>query len=405
MGILSALGIAKEQPQKVEAQYAPAIFDNPMGAYWNGNNYLGQYGTQVIDRQSAIAVPAVQRARNLICGIAASIPMQTYSVYSGEELPNAPWVDQPDIRQPRSITISWLIDSLLMYGVGYLMIDEVYSDGRPSRFSWVQNTRITVKLTQLGTEVDYYMLNNVKLPMSGVGSLVTFQSILGQGILNTGGRTIQAALDIERATAIASSTPIPSGYLKSSGADLPQDQIQGLLASWKQARTSRSTAFLTSTLEYVPTSFSPKDMTYNDSAQYMATQISRLTNVPAYFLSAEVFRSNTYTNNIDERKNLIDFSIRPFLDSIQDRLSMDDITPRGTAIRFEVSETFLRDDPITRLTVIEKMLQLNLISVEQAREMEDLTPEGLDSMPMTNAPTAPTANPDAKPVEDVVGNP
>ena len=55
---------------------------------------------------------------------------------------------------------------------------------------------------------------------------------------------------------------------------------------------------------------------------------------------------------------------------------MDDLTPRGTVVRFAVDETFLRADPIARLQVTEKLLELGLITVPQAMEMEDLTPEG-----------------------------
>jgi hypothetical protein len=41
-----------------------------------------------------------------------------------------------------------------------------------------------------------------------------------------------------------------------------------------------------------------------------------------------------------------------------------------------LDDSYLRSDALTRLAVIEKMLALNLITVEQAREMEDLTPNG-----------------------------
>jgi hypothetical protein len=44
-----------------------------------------------------------------------------------------------------------------------------------------------------------------------------------------------------------------------------------------------------------------------------------------------------------------------------------------------VDETYLRADPAARLAVIEKLLTLGLITVEQAMEMEDLTPEGSES--------------------------
>ena len=55
---------------------------------------------------------------------------------------------------------------------------------------------------------------------------------------------------------------------------------------------------------------------------------------------------------------------------------MEDLTPRGTRVSFAVDETFLRADAMARLNVVEKMLNLGLITVDQAMEMEDLTPNG-----------------------------
>ena len=63
-----------------------------------------------------------------------------------------------------------------------------------------------------------------------------------------------------------------------------------------------------------------------------------------------------------------------YITAIEDRLSMEDLTPRGQYVKFEINEAFLRSDAVTRLTVIEKMLQLGLISVQQAQVMEDLAP-------------------------------
>jgi hypothetical protein len=137
-------------------------------------------------------------------------------------------------------------------------------DGRPSGFEFISNTRVTVTTNQYGDEVEYYSVNGVRVPMSGIGSLVTFQSLL-PGVLQTGGRTIQAALDIQKAAAVAAATPMATTILKNTGADLPEAQIQGLLAAWKAARQNRSTAYLTSTLEAQNIGFSPKDMTYNES--------------------------------------------------------------------------------------------------------------------------------------------
>jgi HK97 family phage portal protein len=211
--------------------------------------------------------------------------------------------------------------------------------------------------------------------MSGIGSLVTFQG-LTNGVLITGSRTIQSALDLEKAANVAASTPMPTGYIKNTGADLPEQQISGLLGSWKAARQSRSTAYLTSTLSYETTGFSPKDMMYNEASQYLATQIARAMNVPAYMISADMNNSMTYQNILDGRKEFVAYSLQPFISAIENRLSMNDITANGNIVKFAVDDTFLRGDAMSRLDVTEKMLNLGLIDINQAKEMEDLTPDG-----------------------------
>jgi HK97 family phage portal protein len=377
MGLLQTLGIRKKD---IEAQLSPPIMQQGYGAgvYSFGGLYSQGNGAPFMDRFMALQVPAVARCRNLISGVIASIDLELIQKSTGRKLQKPVWLDQPDIRQPRSVTIAYTVDSLLFYGVAYWRVTSLYEDdGRPSGFEWIANTRVTVTTDQYGDQVDYYSVNGQRVPDSGVGSLVTFQSLL-PGVLETGGRTIQAALDIQKAASVAAATPMATGFIKNSGADLPEAQISGLLAAWKAARNNRSTAYLTSTLDYQPVGYSPKDMTYNESSQYLATEISRLMNIPAYYISADMNNSMTYQNIIDGRKEFVAYSLQPFISAIENRLSMDDITRRGNIVRFALDETFLRADTLKRLEAIEKMLTLGLITVEQAQALEELSPDGLD---------------------------
>jgi HK97 family phage portal protein len=172
---------------------------------------------------------------------------------------------------------------------------------------------------------------------------------------------------------------MPTGYIKNTGADLPESQISGLLAAWKSSRMNRSTAYLTSTLSYETTGFSPKDMTYNESLQFLSTQVARLMGVPAWMVSADMNNSMTYQNIIDSRKEFLAYTLQPYVSAVENRLSMNDITNSQNVVRFAVDDTFLRADAMERLNVIEKMLNLGLIDIDQAKEMEDLTPDGNDS--------------------------
>jgi len=376
MGLLETLGLKAKAD--VTAQYAPAIMDSTYGAgMYSYNSGLSNYGYGVsIDRNMALQVPSVSRCRNLIAGVISSIELGLYKKSTGKKLESPLWLDQMDIRQPLSVTLAYLVDALMFYGVAYLKVQSIYfDDQRPSGFEFVPNTRVTVTTNQYGDQVEYYSVNGVRVPMDGIGSLVTFQSLL-PGILQTGGRTIQAALDIQKAAAVAAATPMATTILKNTGADLPEAQIQGLLAAWKSARNNRSTAYLTSTLEAQNLGFSPKDMTYNESSQYLATEIARLMNVPAYYISADMNNSMTYQNILDGRKEFVAYSLQPFISAIENRLSCDDITAHNNRVRFAIDETFLRADTMARLDAIEKMLNLGLIDVEQAQSMEQLTPNG-----------------------------
>ena len=361
--------INNDQRSSLLAQYAPSIMGENLNSLYN-------YIMPRVNRNEAMSVPSVARCRNLLSGVIGDLPLNLYRKSTGEELGNPIWVDQPAINQPRSVTMAWTVDSLLMYGVAYWQVTEVYAeDGRPSRFKWIPNVKVTFTTDLYGMEITQYYIDAVAVPMSGVGSLVTFQA-LDQGLLLRSQSTIRAAIDIEKAAAIAAQTPQPSGYIKNNGADLPEDQISGILATWKAARLSRGTAFLTQTLDYTPTQFSPAEMTYNESVQNMAAQIARLLNVPAHMVNAEMMRSNTYQNILDARKEFMAYTLQPYLTAIEDRLSLDDITPRGQVVRFAVDETFLRANPLDRLAVTEKLLALKLIDVDQAKAMEDLTPDG-----------------------------
>jgi HK97 family phage portal protein len=362
--------IGLENKSTIKAQLAPPVVSDPF-------NFYSQFTPfQSVSREEAVTVPSVLRCRNLIATTVGVMELKTYAKATKAEIPNLPWVNQLSKSAPNSVILTAIVDALIFYGTAYLEVTEVYQDdNRPARFDFVNNTRVQVQLNKLNTFVDFYTVDGRERPMSGIGSLVTIQSPI-DGILHAGARILRAAIDLEKASATAASTPVPSGILKNNGADLPPAEVSGLLAAWKRSRAERSTAYLTSTLEYQPTSFSPKDMMYNEALQYMATQIARLFNVPAYYISADQNNSMTYANVQDERRQFVSLSLQPYISAVENRFSMDDLSSVTQFVAFDMDSGFLRANPMERLNVIEKMLTLGLITVEEARAMEELSPNG-----------------------------
>jgi HK97 family phage portal protein len=364
------MGIFSRKPLIVEAQAAPQVMGENLPSLYNSL-------TLRVSRKDAMSVPSVARARNLICGTVASIPLEYYNKRTGEVMAAPRWINQLSKNQPSFVTINWIVDSLLFYGNAYLRVTERYAeDGRPSAFEWIANSRVTFTTDLEGIMITQYYVDANPIDMNDI---VTIQG-LDEGVLERAGKTIQAAIDINRAASISAATPMSSGILKNTGADLPPAEVSGLLAAWKRSRQNNSTAYLTSTLEFQSTQFSPKDMMYNEAIQNLSTEIARAMNVPAYYLSADQNTTMTYANVQDERSQFYALSIEPYVQAIQTRLSMDDISTAGHEVRFSVFDTFLKEDPLVELQVIEKLLTLGLITTEQAMEMTDLTPNGSEGM-------------------------
>jgi HK97 family phage portal protein len=364
------MGLFSRKPLIVEAQAAPQVMGENLPSLYNAVALR-------VSRKDAMSVPSVARARNLICGTVASIPLEYYNKRTGEVMAAPRWINQLSKNQPSFVTINWIVDSLLFYGVAYLRVTERYAeDGRPAAFEWIANTRVTYTTDLEGIMITQYYVDIQPIDMNDI---VTIQG-LDEGVLERAGKTIQAAIDINKAASISAATPMSSGILRNTGADLPPAEVSGLLAAWKRSRQNNSTAYLTSTLEFQSTQFSPKDMMYNEAIQNLSTEIARAMNVPAYYLSADQNTTMTYANVTEERKQFYALSIEPYIQAIQTRLSMDDISTAGHEVRFAVFDTFLKNDPLVELQVIEKLLTLGLITTEQAMEMTDLTPNGSEGM-------------------------
>ncbi len=356
------------EPTDTSVTAAEVNYAAPFGYSWTMDNPL-------VTRAMAMSVPAVARARNIMCGTVGRLPLERYSAATGQHLSSMPLYYQPDTASPRSTTYTWVADSLFFYGVAYVQLLEVYAeDGRPSRMRWIDPQRITPQYNQNQTMVIGYQLDGIAMPTSGVGSIVQFTGT-DEGLLNRAGRTIQTAIELENAAWRAAREPMPTSILSSTGLDLPGTKVTEVLNAWREARRLRATAYLPSGLKLDTVGFDPKSQQLVEARQFITAEIARAVNLPAWYLNAET-ASMTYSNTEQERRTLIDFSVTPMLlKPIEDRLSMADMAPRGVQVRFDLEE-FLRGNAMERIDITLKMLDAGLITLDEAKAREDLSPEG-----------------------------
>jgi len=367
MGLLDRF-TAKSNQQNSQVDVAAAI------APYNAQQLVGGilFGTTTASREQFMAIPSGARARGIICSTVGSLPLEQYNHFTNEHVRPNRVIMQPDPRVAGSAIYAWIAEDLLLYGVAYGMVMDAYAATDASRIrAWtrIAPNRVFASLNANSTEIEYYTVDGKRVPPFGLGSLIVFNG-LDEGILNRAGRTIKAAAALEQAAEMYAREPMPQMVLKSNGTNLTPERITKLLESWKISRSTRSTAFLNADVELQTLGFDPKSLQMNEARQYLALEIARASGIPASFISAET-TSMTYTNTVAERKALIDFSLRPILTAIEQRLSAADFCPNGIETRFDIDD-FLRGSALERAQVYEILNRIGAMSIEQIQEEEDL---------------------------------
>ena len=323
-----------------------------------------------VSRAEAMTVPAVARARNLICQTIGTLPRQLIANRDGTILGTPLLLKQPDPSVPASYTYAWTVDDLLFYGVAYWLVLTTYKEnGRPATARRIDPQRISYSLDASGYNIIGYQLDGNDLPQ---GALIAYYGT-EEGILARAGRTIRAAIELEKAAQRYAEEALPSVVIRNTGPDMPADEVQSLLDTWKSGRASRATAYLSGSLTAETLGMDPASLQLTDARAYLATEIGRLAGIPAWYLNASN-NGMVYSNVTQERRDLIDFSLRPYLSIIEDRLSMSDITAGGTTVRHDYDD-FLRGNPTERTDIATKLLAAGIISTDEARNMVDLIPK------------------------------
>ena len=378
MGLLDIFATKKVETAIVERGSDVAASLGPVTALDSLTPFFG--GVNTATREEAMSVPTVARARNIICSSISSIGLEVIDRSTGMEIEGVTprVIRTPDPRIPGAATYVWTCEDLLFYGYAYWQITELFSDTyRVRSVQRVSPARVTIQTNALATEIDYYMVDGVPVPNSGVGSLVVFNGV-DEGLLNRAGKTIRTGAELERAAAMYAREPIPSMVLKSNGAALPADRIRSLLDAWGASRRNRGTAFLNADVSLETIGFDPEKLQLNQARSYVSTEIARAIGIPAYYVDSETGSSMTYSNAVNQRQTLLDFSLIPFMTAIQERLSMPDFVPQSQEVKYDLSD-YLRGSDLERAniyktlnSIVDPQTNQPAMTVEEIRQKEEL---------------------------------
>lgn len=334
--------------------------------------------SSTVTRTQAMSVSAVKRGRNVICGVIGSLPLQHLDA-SGRRIRDGrrrTWIEQPESARPLVGTLTWTVDDLIFNGLSWWIVRGRYSDNFPAEFERVERDRVTVIAATPRRPAELYV----------DGRKVDDRDVVridgpDEGLLRNGGRTLQTAIMLEQATKRLAKLDVPLGYLRPAegaqsisteegSANDPTDETlseaEALLDTWEQSRAERNTAFLNRAIEYVQTQLDATKIQLNEQRESSRVDIANMLNLEPRYVAAPNGDSSTYATTEANRRELIDISLAPYLNAIEQRLSMRDVTPRGQRIRF-ARASWMRGDLATVMQAVSIARELGVIDDDEIR--------------------------------------
>lgn len=339
---------------------------------WSDNSHLGDitleslYGlvdARPLTRNRAIKIAAVSKARRIIATRIGALPI--VAVKGSQELAvQPPLLAQPEPGLARSTTITWTADALFFHGRAFWQVTQRGADGFPVFVRWVPEGHAGVNNAgQLDTAFG--------TPVAPADS-IRFDAP-DAGILTDASDTLRRALALNRSASKAEDNPVPIVNLKNNGEDLTNEEIDAMIERFETKRKQSAVGYTSRGLE-VQTFGAPPENLLIDARKTIILEIARHTGIPAGKLDAAIEGTAlTYTNRVTENQQLIDEVLQPYMTAISDRLSMDDMTPHGTTVRFN-TDTLTTPDIATRYDYYATGIDAGIITAAEAREAEGMKP-------------------------------
>lgn len=285
---------------------------------------------QPITRAQAMQVPSVVKARHLLVTHLAGIPLRAM---------RGPAV-LPESQQPTFLyrtngastpwhRMAWTLDDLFFTGWS------LWGVQRGTDRAILDAVRIPPEWWTLNDDNEIEVYGNTVEP----DTVVLFAGP-AEGLLEYAAGTIRAARNIERAWAGRVRNPVPVVELHQVTDDeLTDDEVDDLIDGYVQARQDPN-----GTVVFTPPSIDLR--VHGDAAGSQLVEarnavrldVANFTGLPANALDGSLSTASlTYTTQEGTRTELSE-ALRMWFEPIEQRLSQDDVVPRGQRVRFDRSD-------------------------------------------------------------------
>lgn len=331
MGLTSYLKTALRYGPRVDYLASPFSDGALTKLVWS-DVFGGDYAP--ISRAEAMSIPALSKARNLIAGTIATLPLRAKNAEGVLALDAQPsWMYRTDGQVSPFLRMLWTLDDLLFYG------QSLWQVVRGSEGQILTAERVPYEWWRVTAEGAIVIHDE---PVDG-DDVLYFPGPV-EGVLDKDASTLRAAKSIAAAVEARVKNPIPVTELHATGDggnEPTETEAADLVRSYNLNRRDPDGVTV-----YTPSSVELRTHGDKADAGFMVEgrnavrlDVANITNVPAALLDGSVSQSSlTYSTQEGRRNEFVDYGLRIWIEAVAGRLSADDVVPRGQHVIFDQTD-------------------------------------------------------------------
>lgn len=352
-------------------------------AGWLGVDGGMNYSGANVDESSALSIPAVWRAVNLISTTIAQLPLDAYR-YEGDDIRRKvrSWISQPGLPvYTRFEFVEMMLAHLLLHG-NHFSLKIRNRAGAVTQLFPVHPSKVTVIL-----DLDTFKKSFEVTRSDGVVKLLTeddvfhipgfsMDGIRGLSVISVARNSLGTSLAGERAAAKNfANGSLLSGIVTPVDEDLTEAEATAIkknldtkTAGWEHAG---EIAVINRKLKFDPWSQTQADAEFIKSREFQIDEVARWFGLPPYELM-KVDKQTSFGTGVEaQQRGVARQVLAPWTNRIEERLAL--IVPNGVHPKFNF-KALERPTPVEEVNLLATQIQAGMLTVNEARTIQNREP-------------------------------
>lgn len=375
----------------------------------------GALSSSQVSVERALSLVPVYSAVRLLASSVASLPIHEYRETgedTSERVPLRPLFAKPGVSGNRYAWKHRLVTSIGLRGnaVGYILQRD--RDEYPSMVEWLNPADVRVEDGAIAGPGSYSMplwfWQGRRVPTEDIVHIPFFTvpgKVWGLSPIQACAMAISSGLSAQEYTRDwFDNGAVPPGKFRNTEKTVGPTEANEIRERLTSAIRKRKPLVFGNDWEYDPIVVSQHEAKFIDTLKLSATQIANIYGIPPEMIGGDTGGSLTYNTVEQHGINFVTFTLRPWLELIED--SFYDYMPKPRYVKFN-ADAMLRVDIKTRHEVYKIGREIGLYNTDELRALEDRPPlpggkgKSYDPPGASAAPAdgAPKSTPDNQPPE------